>query len=157
VLGRCLISGFKGQEGPVSSFPPGILPCKPSPPLRSPLPAANLPPPRGIFLPGTSHPTQPPESPMDPSTKASARAQGQLRCPGGGTGRRARLRILWGNSRAGSIPVPGTIFSLALTPPSPAGQHHQVHSSRGIRALRVRLNFLGSRRRLASSALMVRM
>ena len=41
--------------------------------------------------------------------KRSTIASGE-KCPGGGTGRRPGLKILWEQSRTGSIPVPGTII-----------------------------------------------
>ena len=31
-------------------------------------------------------------------------------CPGGGIGRRVGLKHLWGYTRIGSTPIPGTIF-----------------------------------------------
>jgi hypothetical protein len=35
-------------------------------------------------------------------------------CPDGGTGRRVGLKNQWGNSRAGSIPAPGTVKKLSV-------------------------------------------
>lgn len=40
--------------------------------------------------------------------RASLDSAASAECPGGGNGRRAGLRCLWGNTHAGSIPVRGT-------------------------------------------------
>jgi hypothetical protein len=76
------------------------LHCKDSPPSSCP----------GVRLFGASAPQALAARAQVGRLPALYRGQPYKVCPGGGIGRRARLRILWGQPRAGSTPVPGTNY-----------------------------------------------